>query len=165
MEHLNLYTFKHSALPPLDNAMKGEIAEIDFNVSNLILKLQGHYRALSELHETLSNLLDSCDLNLECIRIVPDSDEDEAAPRASGLTDLPEDVQQSIAVQVELAQTAITFLSHITGVDEKMTTDSLFDFLRNKYKENPIPQEEVYQILAIFDKCQASDSTSQLPKV
>ncbi len=102
MEHPNIYTFKHSTLPAIDDAMKGEIAEIDFAAANLILKFQGHYRALSELRETLSDLLGSCDLNLQCIRIVPDGDEDEGAPRAIGLTDL------SLTEKQVLVSTAVT---------------------------------------------------------
>lgn len=117
MEHPNIYTFKHSALPPLDDAMKGEIVEIDFNVSNLILKVQGHYRALTELRETLSDLLDSCDLNLQSIRIVPDSDDEEDAPRAIGLTDLSRQ-EKCVIVSTGITSTvAIKMLASIFDCD------------------------------------------------
>ncbi|MEG4302184.1 hypothetical protein [Microcoleus sp. D3_18a_C4] len=117
MEQPSIYTFRHSALPPIDDAMKREIAEIDFNVSNLILKLQGHYRALSELRETLSDLLDSCELNLQCIRIVPDGDEDEAAPRAFNLTDLSEKEKHLIISTGITSSVAIRMLADALKCD------------------------------------------------
>jgi len=51
MEPKNTFIFRQSELPPLSDELKAEIAEIDFNVVNLILKIQGHYYALSELTE------------------------------------------------------------------------------------------------------------------
>ncbi|MEG5108234.1 hypothetical protein QUB32_16445 [Microcoleus sp. AT8-A4] len=117
MEQPSIYTFRHSALPPLDDAIKGEIAEIDFNVSNLLLKFQGHYRALSELRETLNDLLDSCELNLQCIRIVPDGDEDEGAPRAIGFADLPT-VEKHVVICTAITSTvAIKILAEVLDCD------------------------------------------------
>jgi hypothetical protein len=89
MEPPNTFTYRHSEMPPMTDEIKSKIGVIDFNVSNLILEIQGNYRALSELHETLSDLLDNCDLNLQCIRIIPDGEDEEAVQRAIGLTDLP----------------------------------------------------------------------------
>jgi hypothetical protein len=51
MEPKNTFIFRQSELPPLSDELKAEIAEIDFNVVNLIRKIQGHYYALSELTE------------------------------------------------------------------------------------------------------------------
>ena len=62
-------------MPPMTDEIKAQIAEIDFNVANLILKNQGNNRALSKLAETLSDCWDSCEMNLHCIRIVGGGEE------------------------------------------------------------------------------------------
>ncbi|MBE9122881.1 hypothetical protein IQ269_19280 [Tychonema sp. LEGE 07199] len=103
-------------MPPITDEMKSEIAEIDFNAANLILKFQGNYRALSELAETLADSLDSCEMNLQCIQIVSDGDS-EGPARAIGLTDLPV-TQKRIIVSTALASTvAIKILSSLLERD------------------------------------------------
>ena len=64
IESINTFTYRHSERPPMTDEIKAQIAKIDFNVANLILKNHGNYRALSELAETLSDCLDSCEMNL-----------------------------------------------------------------------------------------------------
>jgi hypothetical protein len=86
MESINTFTYRHSEMPPMTDEIKAQIAEIDFNVANLILKNQGNYRALCELAETLSDCLDSCEMNLHCIRIIGEGEE---PVRASGKASLP----------------------------------------------------------------------------
>jgi hypothetical protein len=68
----NTYTYKQSELPPLSGELQAEIAEIDFQLANLNLKIQGNYHALNSLAETLENNMDSCELAMNSIRIVPD---------------------------------------------------------------------------------------------
>jgi hypothetical protein len=89
MEPQNIYTYRQSELPPMTLETKLEIADIGFNVANLIEKIQGNYHALSYLVETLANSLNSAESNLCSIRIVPDGNDNKPLPRAIGLTDLP----------------------------------------------------------------------------
>ncbi len=66
-------------MPALRPEIKAEIVGIDVHIADLILKSQGNYRELQELAETLDNRLDSCELNLNSIRIIPDN-----SPQPSG---------------------------------------------------------------------------------
>jgi hypothetical protein len=97
-----IYTYRQSDLPPMTDEIQAEIAEIDFNVANLIFKSQGNYLALKALTETLMNCLNEAESNLCDIHIVPDGGEPELLPRAIGLTDLP------TREKVLLISTAIT---------------------------------------------------------
>ncbi|TAE85647.1 MAG: hypothetical protein EAZ60_08800 [Oscillatoriales cyanobacterium] len=101
-------------MPPITDEMKSEIAEIDFNVANLILKFQGNYRALSELAETLADSLNSCKMNLHSIGIIPDG---EVPPRAIGLTDLPRTEKQIIVSTAMTSTVAIEMLADIFDLD------------------------------------------------
>ena len=150
MEHPNIYTFRHSALPPIDNAMKGEIAEIDFNVSNLILKFQGHYRALSELRETLSDLLDSCELNLQSIRIVPDSDGEEEAPRAIGLTDLPLREKAAIAFEILKKRVATKLLAEAYTCSTKEALAKVRDY--GEMDLDQLSEQDIDEMIFAFSK-------------
>jgi len=73
----------------MTDEIKSEIAEIDFNVANLILKFQGNYYALLTLAETLAGCMNEAEDNLDKIRIIPDGGEPKLLLRAIGFTDLP----------------------------------------------------------------------------
>lgn len=81
----NTFTYRHSELPPVPPATQAEIVALDVYIADLILKCQGNYRALKQLAEILDNCLDSCELNLNSIRIIPD---DSPRPSTIGLKDL-----------------------------------------------------------------------------
>ena len=68
----NTFTYRHSELPPIPPEIQAEIVGLDVQIADLILKSQGNYRALEQLTEILDNCLDSCELNLQFIRIIAD---------------------------------------------------------------------------------------------
>lgn len=111
----NTFTYRHSEMPPMTDEIKSEIAAIDFNAANLILKYQGHYRALSELAETLSDCLDSCEMDLYSIRIIPDGDDE--VEKAIGLTDLSISDKQLIMSTCIMSTVAIKVLASIFNCD------------------------------------------------
>jgi hypothetical protein len=117
MEPPNTYTYRPSELPPMTDEIKSEIAEIDFNVANLILKIQGNYSALGALAETLADGLNSAELNLQCIRIIADGGEPELLPRAIGLTDLPMREKQLLISTAITSTVATKVLAGIFGCD------------------------------------------------
>jgi hypothetical protein len=119
MKHPNIYTFKHSALPPMTDEIEAEIAEIDSAVENLLVKYQGHYRALNELQGTLSDLLDSCEFNLHCIRIVPEKDCEKDAARGINLNDLPAHEKTGIVFEIVKGRAAINLLAQARGCSTK----------------------------------------------
>lgn len=93
------------------------ISEIGLDTSTLIMQFQGHYRALFKLRETLSYLLDKCDLNLQCIRIIPNGDGEEPVQRAIGLTDLPA-LEKELLISTAVTSTvAIKVLAGIFRCD------------------------------------------------
>ena len=115
METPNTYTYRQSELPPITSDIKSEICEIDFKASNLILKIQGNYLALYAFAETLGDLLDSCELNLQCIRVIPDGGGNEAASRAIGLTDLPKLEKQLLISTAITTTVAINVIANMMG--------------------------------------------------
>lgn len=68
----NTYTYRHSELPSVRPEIQAEIVALDVQLADLILKSQGNYRELEQLAEVLDNCLDTCELNLQSIRIVAD---------------------------------------------------------------------------------------------
>ncbi|MEG4271060.1 MULTISPECIES: hypothetical protein [unclassified Microcoleus] len=113
MEQPNVYTYRHSEMPPMTDEIKSEIEGIDLNAGNAILRFEGNYRALSALAETLAGLLEECETKLQCIRIIPDGDGDEAASRAIGFTDLPT-VEKHVVISTAITSTvAIKILAEI----------------------------------------------------
>jgi len=117
MEPPNTYTYRQSELPPMTDEIQSEIAEIDFNVANLILKIQGNYHALTALTETLADGLNSAESNLCSIRIIPDGGEPELLPRAIGFTDLPTREKQLLVSTAIISTVAIKVLAGIFGCD------------------------------------------------
>jgi hypothetical protein len=131
MEPPNTYTYRQSELPPMTDEIQSEIAEINFNVANLILKIQGNYYALTALTETLADGLKSAESNLCSIRIIPDDGEPKLSPRAIGFTDLPIAEKQLIVSTGVISTVAVkmiaTFLgcsleqaiAHVSGIGEE----------------------------------------------
>ncbi|MEG4032162.1 MULTISPECIES: hypothetical protein, partial [unclassified Microcoleus] len=68
----NTFTYRHSDLPPVRPEIKAQIVALDCQIADLILKSQGNYRELEELAEVLDDSLNSCELNLNSIQIIPD---------------------------------------------------------------------------------------------
>ena len=66
------FVYRHSELPPVRPEIKAEIVALDVQLADLILKSQGNYRELEELREVLDSCLDTCELNLQSIRIIAD---------------------------------------------------------------------------------------------
>ncbi|MEG4634652.1 hypothetical protein QUB56_34755 [Microcoleus sp. AR_TQ3_B6] len=82
----NTYTYRHSDLPSVRPEIQAEIVALDVQLADLILKSQGNYRELEQLAEVLDNCLDTCQLNLQSIRIVAN---DTQQPPSVTLKDLP----------------------------------------------------------------------------
>ncbi|MEG4287018.1 hypothetical protein QUB68_28330 [Microcoleus sp. A006_D1] len=120
MEPPNIYTFKRSQVPPLDDAIKAEMGEIDLVVSNLILSNPGHYRALSALQKMLYALAERCEIKLESILIIPDYDiADELGNLIVSLNNLPREEKSTIAFESVKAKTAIQLLARSRGWSEE----------------------------------------------
>jgi hypothetical protein len=70
---MDTYTYRHSELPSVRPEIKAEIVALDVHIADLILKMQGNYRELQEFAEVLDSGLDTCELNLQSIRIIADN--------------------------------------------------------------------------------------------
>jgi hypothetical protein len=66
------YTYRHSDVPSVRPEIQAEIVALDVQLADLILKSQGNYRELEQLAEVLDSCLDTCQLNLQSIRIIAD---------------------------------------------------------------------------------------------
>lgn len=120
-------------MPPMTDEIKSKIGVIDFNVSNLLWEIQGNYRALFELHEILSDLLDNCDLNLQCIRIIPDGDGEEPVQRAIGLTDLPI-LEKHLLISTAITSTvAIKVLAGIFNCDFEQVASHVISIAKSEF--------------------------------
>jgi hypothetical protein len=165
MELPNTYTYRQSELPPMTDEIQAEIAEIDFNVANLILKIQGNYHALTALTETLADGLNGAESNLCSIRIIPDGGEPELLPRVIGFTDLPTLEKQLLVstaitstVAVKMVATllgcsfdeAATHISNIGGAQfESLTPEQMEDVVERLAKDlHEQPDESFFIIRA-----------------
>ncbi|MEG4883023.1 hypothetical protein QUB75_19780 [Microcoleus sp. K1-B6] len=155
MSH-NTFIYRHSDLPPVRSEIKAQIVALDCQVADLILKSQGNYRELKELAEVLDDSLNSCELNLKSIQIIPDNS---AEPPAVTLTDLPMEQQKMIFSTALFNAMVLSSLEKVTGADvdyliaaismqintemesisDKQITEALSIYLA-KYHENPIQQ-------------------------
>jgi MarR-like DNA-binding transcriptional regulator SgrR of sgrS sRNA len=68
----NTYTYRHSDLPSVRPEVQAEIVALDVQLADLILKSQGNYRELEQIAEVLDRCMDTCQLNLQSIRIIAD---------------------------------------------------------------------------------------------
>lgn len=113
MQTGNTFTYQHSELPPARAEIKAEIVGLDVYIADLILKSQGNYRELEELAEVLDNCLDSCELNLNLIRIVAD---DSPRPSVISIQDLSMPEKEMI---FSIANTSSLMLKILSQLWEK----------------------------------------------
>ncbi|MCC3451862.1 MAG: hypothetical protein JGK04_31230 [Microcoleus sp. PH2017_39_LGB_O_B] len=110
----NTFIYRHSDLPPVRPEVKAEIVGIDVHIADLILKSQGNYRELQELAEVLDNCLDSCELNLNSIRIVADNI---PVPAVNTMANLPIGEQSVIFSTALFSNLLLVALQHLTGAE------------------------------------------------
>jgi hypothetical protein len=142
MEPPNTYTYRQSELPPMTDETKSEIAEIDFNVANLILKIQGNYLALSHLAETLADCLNSAESNLCSIRIIPDGGEPKLSPRAIGFTDLPTREKQLLVSTAITSTVAIKMVATLLGCSFEQAATHISNISSTQFESLPPEQME-----------------------
>ena len=109
---MHTFTYRHSDLPACRPEIKAQIIALGLDADDLILKSQGNYRELEELAETLNNCLDTCELNLRAIQIIPD---DSQQPTTISLQDLPIDQKQLIYSCSRINSILLNLLSEIVG--------------------------------------------------
>ena len=110
----NTFTYRHSELPPIPPEIQAEIVGLDVQIADLILKSQGNYRALEQLTEILDNCLDSCELNLQFIRIIAD---DSSQPEAISMKDLPLEEKRIIYSCSYTNSLLLNMLANLIGKD------------------------------------------------
>jgi hypothetical protein len=115
MEPPNTYTYRQSELPPITDEIESEIAEIDFQIGDVITKFKGNYLALLRLAEILANALNNAESSLCDIHVVPDGGEPELLPRAIGFTDLPTREKQLLVSTAVTSTVAIKMIATIIG--------------------------------------------------
>ena len=108
----NTFTYRHSDLPPFRPEIKAEIVALDVQIADLILRSQGNYRELEELSEVLDSGADSCELNLNSIRIIAD-DSQLDSPTPISMMDLPIEQKQIIFSTALTSSIAIEALATI----------------------------------------------------
>ncbi|MEP6517434.1 hypothetical protein [Microcoleus vaginatus] len=110
----NTFTYRHSDLPAFRPEIKAEIVALGLHADDLILKSCGNYRELEELAETLGTSLNTCELNLNSIRIIPD---DSPHPGSVTLTDLPMSEQTMIFSTALFNAMVLSALQKVTRAD------------------------------------------------
>jgi hypothetical protein len=149
----NTFTYRHSELPSLRPEIKSEIAAIDVQIADLILRCQGNYHELDYLAEILDNCADSCELNLNCIQITIDSTSDSANSEISDLCDLSER-SKAVVFSTGMASTvAIDLLCQATG-SSRETIAGMIAGLVQAIAGDTSPDEineSIKQLVAKFD--------------
>ena len=126
---LNTYTYRQSDLPPVRPEIQAEIVALDVHLADLILKSQGNYRELEQLAEVLDTCLDTCQLNLQSIRIIAD------------------DIQQPIVTMKDLALEDKELIYSIS-----FTNSVLLNLLSSLTHKKPEELGREIALLATFNK-------------
>ena len=152
----NTFTYRYSELPSVPSEVQTEFVAVEFQINNLISKSVGNYRSLEQLAEILTDCLDSCNLNLQSIRIIADSS---PPPTDITMVSLPMQEQTIIFGTALFSALALGTLQKLTKVDPKLLllkiteqiniemkdlsdeqiTASLKDYLE-KYRDAPMQQ-------------------------
>jgi len=109
---VNTYTYRPSDLPPVRPEIQAEIVALDVQLADLTLKSQGNYRELEQLTEVLDEALNTCQINLQSIRIVSDISGD---TQQVGLKDLRLEDKELIYSISFTNSVLLNFLSNLTG--------------------------------------------------
>ncbi|MEG4943995.1 hypothetical protein [Microcoleus sp. F4-D5] len=141
----NTFTYRHSDLPALRPEIKAEIIALGLHADDLILKSCGNYRELEELAETFSNALDSCELNLGSIRIIPD---DSPQPASATLTTLPMEEQSMIFCTALFNATLLSAFEKLTGADINFLIAAISEQINAEMEK--ISNEQITQALASY---------------
>lgn len=141
----NIFTYRHSDLPAFRPEQKAEIIALGLHADDLILKSCGNYRELEELAETLSNSLNTCEMNLQSIRIIPD---DSPQPAALTLTNLPIQEQRMIFCTALFNAMVLSSLQKITGADLNFWVAAISAQINTEMEE--IREEQITEALASF---------------
>ena len=138
----NTFTYRHSDLPTFRPEIKAEIIAVGLHVDDLILKSQGNYRELEELAETLNNSLNTCELNLQVIRIIPD---DNPEPAAVSLQDLPIEQKKLI---FECSRTNSILLNLLSEILDKPCEELARDIASQAaIHQKPVEADEIEQFI------------------
>jgi hypothetical protein len=121
----NTFTYRHSELPSLRPEIKAEIVGLDVQIADLILKSQGNFRELKELAEVLDDCLDSCELNLKSIQIIPDGDNPQPVESPATMSDLPIQEQTMIFSTALFSAMVLSTLQKPTGADMELLVDKI----------------------------------------
>ncbi|MEG4275173.1 MULTISPECIES: hypothetical protein [unclassified Microcoleus] len=132
----NTFTYRHSELPAIRPEIKAETVALDVHIADLILKSQGNYRELEELAEMLDSALDSCELNLKSIRIVPDSYQEKSA---GGMLDLPFEQKELIYTQLAAFAAVMESFMNVAGLTRDEANLAIFQAIEQNI---PSPTEE-----------------------
>jgi len=139
---MNTYTYRHSELPSVRPEIKAEIVALDVHIADLILKMQGNYRELEEFAEVLDSGLDTCELNLQSIRIIAD---DTQQPPIATMKDLPLEEKELIYSISFTNSVLLNLLSLITKREPEEIGAELAMF-SSVHKEPPTIAEVEEQI-------------------
>ncbi len=131
----NTFTYRHSELPSLRPEIKAEIVGLDVQIADLILKSQGNFRELEELAEVLDNCLDSCELNLKSIQIIPDDDNLQPVESPATITDLPIQEQTMIFSTALFSAMVLATLQKLTGADGNSLVDMISEQVNTEMQE------------------------------
>jgi hypothetical protein len=131
MQTGNTFTYRHSELPPIPAEIQAEIVALDVRIADLIIKSVGNYRALEQLVEILDDCLDSCELNLNSIRIVADNDRSQSS---ISMRDLPMEEKQIIFSTALTSSMAIENLASILGKRPQQVASELAEEMQDFIK-------------------------------
>ena len=156
---MHIYIYRHSDLPSVRPEIQAEIVALDVQIADLIIRSQSNYRELEQLAEVLSDALDSCELNLQSIQIIPDDENPQ--PATISMRDLPIQQKQLIYSCSRTNAVLMNLLSEITGQPcEKLAHDIR---VQASIHQKPVEKEEVEQfiedvMMPLAERTQSNDS-------
>jgi len=138
----NTFTYRHSDLPCLRPEIKAQIVAIDCQIADLILKSQGNYRELGELAEVLGDALNSCELNLNSIRIIAD---DSPQPATISMKDLSLEEKRLIFSCSRTNSVLLNLVSELLGKPPEQIAKDIA--LQASIHQQPVERREIEEFI------------------
>lgn len=142
------FIFKFLTMPPINSELRRAISKVNAKWSGLTLQSAGDYELVCDLHLALVNAIGIANVEVTSIRVIPDCDTEEVAPRAIGLNDLPLREKAAIAFEILKKRVATKLLAEAYICSTKEAVAKVRDF--GEMDLDMLSEQDIHEMIAKF---------------